>query len=64
MKNEKLTKNELKEELMKEFDKGMFIAWAIRNFFIIIAVFFLFALTAAVIEQLVQSGGSNAIQFF
>lgn len=62
MKNENLTKNELKEKMMKKFDKGMVIAWAIRNFFIIIAVFSLLVFTAAVITEVIQSGGSNVIQ--
>ena len=62
MKKENLTKNELKEKMMKKFDKGMVIAWAIRNCFIIFAVFYLIVFTAAVITEVVQSGGSNVIQ--
>ena len=62
MKNEKLTKNELKEKMIKKFDKGMVIAWTIRNFFIIIAVFYLLVITVEVIIELVQPGGSNFIQ--
>lgn len=62
MKNEKLTQNELKEKMMKEFNKGMVIAWAIRNCFIILAIFCLLGITAVVIIELVQSGGSNVIQ--
>lgn len=62
MKNEKLTKNELKEKMMKKFDTGIFIAWAIRNFFIIVAVFFLLVFTVSVIEETVQYGESNVIQ--
>ena len=62
MKNEKLTKNELKEKMMKKFDTGICIAWAIRNFFIIVAVFFLLVFTVSVIEETVQYGESNFIQ--
>ena len=62
MKNEELTKNELKEKMIKKFDKGMVIAWTIRNFFIIIAVFYLLVITVEVIIELVQPGGSNFIQ--
>jgi len=62
MKKENLTKSELKEKMMKKFDTGMFIAWTIRNSFIIVAIFFLLVFTAAVITEVVQSGESNVIQ--
>ena len=62
MEIEKLTKNELKEKMMKKFNNGMIIAWAIRNFFIIIVVFSLLVFIAAVITEVIQSGGSNVIQ--
>ena len=62
MKKENLTKKELKEKMIKQFDKGMIIAWAIRNFFIIMAVVYLLMITVDVIIELVQPGGSNFIQ--
>ena len=62
MKNEKLTKNELKEKMIKKFDKGMVIAWAIRNLFIIFAVVSVLVITVDVIIALVQSRGGNFIQ--
>ena len=62
MKNENLTKNELKEKMMKKFDKGMVIAWTIRNCFIMVAAFFLLVFVLAVITEVVQSGENNVIQ--
>ena len=62
MEKEKLTKNELKEKMIKKFDKGMVIAWAIRNFFIIMGAFYLLAIAIEIIIELVQPGGSNFIQ--
>ena len=40
----------------------MVIAWVIRNFFIIFAVFYLLVFIAEVITEIVQSGGGNVIQ--